>query len=160
MGHLSVPTRIVVGILWTSFAAVIVSLAAVCWALFKLMADPLLFVLLAVVAPVILQGVMMTAGVLPKLRRFIMNFSNAEPSAYYGGFVPAVVMFFISVLLASVALPALYWLPPLLLAATIVGLLLHPMTRADFLRRDMPGSDVRAARVFWTDREPKPQGDS
>jgi hypothetical protein len=60
----------------------------------------------------------------------------------------------LSLLLASVSLPAVYWLPPLALAVATVVLLLHPDTREDFLDHDIAGSDVRAAKVFWVDREP------
>lgn len=158
VGELSVPTRIVVGILWASFAAVVVFLVAVCWFMFKAMGDPLLVFLMIIVGPLLLHGVMIIFGGLPGLLRFVVNFSSGEPSAYYGGFVPAVVMGCLSLLFASVALPAIYWLPPLGLAVATVGLLLHPETRTDFLRRDMAGSDVRAAKVFWVDREPQPNG--
>jgi hypothetical protein len=66
----------------------------------------------------------------------------------------------LSVLFATVGLPASWWVAPALLGAAIVGLLLHPMTRADFARRELAGSDVRAARVFWVDRDPEPNGGS
>lgn len=137
-----------------SLAATIAFLMAVCWFVFKLIADPLLGFLMIIVGPLLLHGVLMLAGGLPALLGFIVRFSRAESGAYYGGFAPAVVMFCTSLGLASAALPAVSWLPPLVLGATTVGLLLHPMTRADFVRSDMAGSDVRAATVFWVDREP------
>jgi hypothetical protein len=133
VGSLALTTRLAVVLMWAVAVTVLAFIGAVCWAVWFALTDEMLFALAAIVAPVFLGGLGMLLAAVPGLFRFVVNFSNAESSAYFGGFVPAVAALGVALLLATVGLPLVWWIGPLFLGCSIVALLVHPDTREDFL---------------------------
>jgi hypothetical protein len=102
------------------------------WQVLALLFDPILWFLGFIAAPIVVVGGVQLLGAVPQVVGFYRSFCEAHPSAYWGGYVPAVALLAPALAVAVVGGPPKLWAPAAALGAVIVVLLALPSTRRDF----------------------------